>query len=42
MGLYTTVQKWENSKGIRIPKDVLESIDLNENDKVEMLFSKLF
>ena len=34
--LYTKVQKWGNSKGIRIPKDILESVGLNENDKVEI------
>lgn len=34
--MYTTIQKWGNSNAIRIPKVILEMVDLNENDKVEI------
>lgn len=30
------VQKWGNSLGIRIPKDILEKADLHENENVEI------
>jgi antitoxin MazE len=34
--LYTTIQKWGNSHGIRIPKQLLDALDLHESDKVEI------
>ena len=34
--MYSIVKKWGNSQAIRIPKDILESASLNENDKVEI------
>jgi antitoxin MazE len=34
--MYTTIQKWGNSKAIRLPKAILEMAELNENDKVEI------
>lgn len=34
--MYTTIQKWGNSQGIRIPKQLLEALDLRESDKVEI------
>ena len=30
------ITKWGNSKGIRIPKPYLESLDLSENDIVDI------
>lgn len=30
------IQKWGNSQGIRIPKVVLDSLGIKENDKVEL------
>lgn len=35
--MYTTIQKWGNSQGIRIPKQLLEALDLRESDRVEMV-----
>lgn len=32
----TTVQKWGNSQGIRIPKHILEEVGLNINDEVKL------
>ena len=32
--MVTTVQKWGNSQGVRIPKDFLVSIDIKCGDKV--------
>jgi len=34
--MYTTIQKWGNSQGIRIPKQLLEDLDLHESDRVEI------
>ncbi len=34
--MYATVQKWGNSRAIRIPKPILEMVELNENDSVEI------
>ena len=33
----TTVQRWGNSQAVRIPKPILESLLMKENDKVEIL-----
>jgi len=32
----TTVQRWGNSQAVRIPKPILESLFMKENDKVEI------
>ena len=32
----TTIQKWGNSQAVRIPKIILESLLLQENDQVEI------
>lgn len=34
--MHTTIQKWGNSQGIRIPKNILETASMEENDKVEI------
>ena len=34
--VYTTIQKWGNSQAVRIPKAILEIVDLCENDRVEI------
>jgi len=31
-----TIQKWGNSQGVRIPIKILESVQINENDVVEI------
>lgn len=34
--MYTIVQKWGNSHGVRLPKALLEELDIRENDRVEI------
>lgn len=34
--MQTTIQKWGNSQGIRIPKAFLEALGMMENDLVEL------
>ena len=34
--MYTTIQKWGNSRAVRLPKAVLEKAGLQENDRVEI------
>ena len=33
----TTIQKWGNSQGLRIPKALLDAVGLRENDRVELI-----
>jgi antitoxin MazE len=33
----TSIVKWGNSRGIRLPKVFLENLDLKENDKVDII-----
>lgn len=33
----TKIQKWGNSQGLRIPKSLLDSIGLQENDNVQLI-----
>lgn len=35
--MYTTIQKWGNSQAVRLPKVILDSLALGENDQVEIL-----
>lgn len=35
--MYATVQKWGNSQGIRIPKALLDTLGIYENDRVELV-----
>jgi len=34
--MVTTIQKWGNSQGIRLPKVILEMAELKENDQVKV------
>lgn len=34
--MFTSIQKWGNSQGIRIPKSILKEVGLKENDQVEI------
>ena len=34
--MYATIQRWGNSQGVRIPKHLLEALNLHESDKVEI------
>ncbi len=38
--MYTTIQKWGNSQAIRIPKAILEKLNISERDKVEIKVEK--
>lgn len=35
--MVTTIQKWGNSHGICIPKSLLDSLGMHENDCVELI-----
>lgn len=35
--MQTTIVKWGNSQGIRLPKHLLDSVHLSNNDVVEVL-----
>ena len=35
--MYTTVQRWGNSNAIRLPKTILETARLAENERVEII-----
>ena len=35
--MVTTIQKWGNSQGIRIPKPILEKVEFSENEEVEVI-----
>ena len=30
----TTIQKWGNSQGVRIPKAILDTVEWKENEKI--------
>ena len=34
--MLVTIQKWGNSQGIRIPKKILDIVNLKENERVEI------
>jgi len=34
--MYTQIKKWGNSNAVRIPKDLLDTLVLKENDKIEI------
>jgi len=36
----TTIVKWGNSRGVRLPKPFLESLNLKDNDAVDILSEK--
>ena len=35
--MLTTIQRWGNSQAVRLPKVILESLFLHENDTVEII-----
>ena len=35
--MMTTIQKWGNSQGVRLPKAILDALSLQENDAVEIV-----
>lgn len=34
--MHTQIKKWGNSNAVRIPKDLLDTLGLKENDKIEI------
>lgn len=38
--MYANIQRWGNSHALRLPKPILESAFLKENDKVEVIATK--
>jgi len=34
--MYTSIQRWGNSNAIRIPKPIMESAKMQENERVEI------
>lgn len=38
--MYTTIQKWGNSQGIRLPKVLLDALQIRENDRLEIIGDK--
>jgi len=36
--MYTKVQKWGNSKAVRLPKYIVEEAGIKENDRVKLYF----
>jgi antitoxin MazE len=38
--MQTTIVKWGNSHGIRIPKTFLQNIQIKENDPVDVILEK--
>ena len=35
--MYASIQRWGNSSAVRIPKAILETAKLTENERVEMI-----
>jgi len=35
--MITTIQKWGNSQGIRLPKIILENVNMKEGESVEII-----
>ena len=35
--MVATIQKWGNSQAVRLPKTLLESLNMGENDQVKIL-----
>ncbi|MCL2044165.1 MAG: AbrB/MazE/SpoVT family DNA-binding domain-containing protein [Treponema sp.] len=35
--MLTTIQRWGNSQGVRLPKPILDELFLQENDQVEIV-----
>lgn len=38
--IQTTIQKWGNSQGIRLPKNVIDAVNMKENDMVNLEVSE--
>ena len=40
--MYVNIARWGNSQGLRIPKSILESMNLRENDRVELTCENVY
>ena len=38
--MYTNIQKWGNSNAVRLPKVVLDALNIRESDRVEIITEK--
>ena len=38
--MYTSIQKWGNSNAVRLPKAILDALNMRESDKVEITTDK--
>ena len=38
--MYTSIQKWGNSNAVRLPKAILDTLNMRENDRVEITTEK--
>ncbi len=38
--MYSTIRRWGNSQGLRIPKLLLDAVGIQENDRVELVLTK--
>ncbi len=38
--MQTKIQKWGNSNGIRLPKIILDTLNLNNNDELEIVIKE--
>jgi len=35
--MYTSIQRWGNSNAVRLPKAILDALNMRESDKVEII-----
>jgi antitoxin MazE len=35
--MYTSIQRWGNSNAVRLPKTILDALNMRESDKVEII-----
>ena len=38
--MYTNIQRWGNSNAVRLPKAILDSLNMRENDRVDIIAEK--
>ena len=38
--MYTNIQRWGNSNAVRLPKAILDSLNMRESDRVEIITEK--
>jgi len=40
IAVYTNIQRWGNSNAIRLPKTILDALNMREKDRVEIITEK--